>query len=119
MNQSKIFIIDDNKEVCESIKFFLNVALNHEVEIYCNPVTFLKKFSPENDGCIIVDLYMPYMNGITFIQRIKKINNKVKVILFSGNAHIDNEFKEVGADAFIKKPFKTSEFLEIVSELLK
>ncbi|KTC89848.1 response regulator [Fluoribacter dumoffii] len=120
MNQSKIFIIDDNEELCESLQFLFSTTYELQPQIYYNPQVFLEEFSQENTGCLIVDIFMPYMNGLDLIKRVKEINKKVKIIILSGNGGGNTASKalEAGADAFIKKPFGISELLDKVSAFL-
>ncbi|WP_058533837.1 response regulator transcription factor [Legionella saoudiensis] len=121
MNESKVYIVDDNEELCESLRFLFNAAFKIEPQIYYNPLLFLEEFSAECSGCLIVDIFMPYMNGIDLIKKVRAMNDKVKIIILSGNGGGDNVSKAIGAgaDAFIKKPFKTTEFLEKVQVFLQ
>lgn len=119
-SDSKIYIIDDNETICDALIFLFNSFHNTAVEVYYSPNEFLKHFSPEWRGCIIIDLLMPEMNGIELTKLLKKIHSRIPVIIMSAHATItaESESLKAGASAFISKPFKTAQLLNLVTQLL-
>lgn len=120
MIKHKICIIDDNEAVGDALKFLFE-SYNFQVNIYNNPLLFLKEFSPEWEGCLIIDLFMPSMNGIELMKKIKTLNSNLNIIIMSGHGGEESESESLkaGASAFITKPFKTEYFLKQVMSLLK
>lgn len=120
MKQARICIIDDNEAVCDALKFLFDSFYGFKVKIYHNPLLFLEEFSPEWSGCLIIDLFMPSMNGIELMNMLKKLHSDLKIIIMSGHGttkHASQSLK-AGAHAFITKPFKVQNLLEKVNELL-
>ncbi|MDO8489759.1 MAG: response regulator, partial [Candidatus Omnitrophota bacterium] len=77
----------------------------------------------EKPDLIILDLMLPKLDGYT-VCRLLKFDEKYKqipIMLFSARTQqADMDLgKEVGADAYLTKPFEASIFLAKVSELLK
>lgn len=120
MPEQTIYIVDDNEDVCQAIKFLLNSFLNLDVKTYICPYVFLEDFSDNPQGVVIIDLDMPSMNGIHLIQQVKKIKREIGVIIISGHGTSDaaTQSIEAGAQAFIVKPLNTERLLEEVEAIV-
>lgn len=118
LKNKKICIIDDNPAVCDSLRFLFRSILNIEVEVYNRSLEFIDKFSAEWQGCLIVDYFMPVLNGIELIKKLH--NNRMGIIIMSGNSTPDMIAKAfaAGAKAFVTKPFQIDYFLGKVKEIL-
>lgn len=121
MNKAEIYIVDDNIAVCDALKFLFDSFYKLKVNVYCDPIQFLDEFSPDWEGCLIIDLFMPSMNGIDLVKKLKKLNQNLNIIIMSGNGSKDAGAAalEAGANAFMTKPFKTEYLLTKVISLLK
>lgn len=121
MKKNNICVIDDNEAVCDALKFLFESFYDTAVQIYHSPLSFLEEFSAEWQGCLIIDLFMPSLNGLELMKEIKKINNKLKIIIISGHGAIDvaEESLRSGAYAFILKPFKTQDLLNKVDAIFQ
>jgi CheY-like chemotaxis protein len=77
--------------------------------------------SPENPGMILLDLKMPRMDGLEFLERIKK-NDKFKlipVIMLTSSREEQDLIKSysLGVNAYVVKPVDFKSFEEIVKEI--
>jgi two-component system response regulator FixJ len=122
MKKIKLYIIDDNEAICDALFFLLNSVYKDllELKIFNHPIHFLQQYSPEWDGCLIVDMNIPSMNGLELVQEIKSNPCKLKIFMMSGSAKesiINSQFN-YGIDEFIEKPFKTELFLEKITNLI-
>lgn len=81
----------------------------------------LKVMETEKPDCIIVDLNMPEMNGIEFLQHINERKISVPVIVLTADIQEETriECERLGAAAFLKKPFKPHELEKILAECVK
>ena len=120
MEHSKICIIDDNVAVCNSLTFLFTAYYNVNVKTFNDPLCFLEEYRLDWMGCLIIDLFMPSMNGIELVKILNKLNSNLKVIIMSGHATRDiaKQCLDVGAYAFISKPFKTEHLLKKVKQVL-
>jgi CheY-like chemotaxis protein len=69
---------------------------------------------------VLLDMVMPNMGGGEAYDKMKEINPKVRVLLFSGYS-LDSEAREIlarGCDAFIQKPFGMRELSQKIREVL-
>lgn len=104
---SKILIIDDEQIVTETIRKDLD-GEGYEVISAINGKEGLDIFEKEHPILIILDLRMPVMDGITFLEHIKlKPSSIFSVIVLTG--HGDNEdIKKsftLGVSSFLSKPY--------------
>ncbi len=75
--------------------------------------------SPGKIDLVILDLFMPVMDGKETLAALKKINPQAKVVISSGYAET-KEMKGLEGEicAFIHKPYKTAELLKKVQAVL-
>ena len=103
----KILIIDDSKDILFAIsEFFL--LKDWEVYTALSIKEALKIVSRKKLDIIIIDYHMPYINGVTGVKLIRKINASAPIIALTieGLENIAEEFFEAGADDFAIKPIK-------------
>lgn len=139
-NENKIpsiILIDDEQDIVYSFKTILsdhgyNVksfteskeALKHIIELnYCsssNTITTTTTSSQSNHyDLAIIDIRMPYINGIQLYQILKIINKNIKVLFVSAleaAEEILSMFPEVKPSSIIRKPISVDYFIEKVQE---
>jgi len=120
-DKTKILIVDD--EI--SIQSYLNKILKGlliDIDFASDGFEAGKKIIRFKPNLIILDLFMPNMDGFTVCKNIKEdpSTKKIKVIIMSGHGTKENEDKamSIGADAFLKKPLSKNIILECVEKLL-
>jgi len=118
----KILVIDDETDLTEMLVLRLE-ANGYQVISACNGQEGLDKARTEKPDLIILDLMLPKIEGYK-VCRMLKFDEKyrhIPVILFTARAQeLDIKLgKEVGADAYIVKPFEPDILLGKVAELLK
>ena len=84
----------------------------------------MRLFNDNQIDLVITDIIMPKKEGIETIIEIKGICPDIKIIAMSGGGRNQPESylrlaKKAGAPYTIQKPFKTSDLIEVVYELLK
>ena len=121
MKSTKIYIIDDNEAVCNSLKFLFESYYDCNIITFMDPILFLNQLSPDYKGCIIVDLFMPCLNGLNLLKELKHRNCNMSVIVISGHGGADVAAQSLaaGAFAFISKPIELDRLLEIVNTILQ
>lgn len=109
---NSILIIDDEKEICESIKMILEYE-NYEVDYSINAAEGIDKILTGSFACLLLDIQMPDMNGFEVLKRIKESNSAVSVIIISAHGSIENAIKatRLGAFDFIEKPIDREKLL--------
>jgi len=122
MERKKILLVDDEKDLVETLSFRLE-ANGFEVLISHDGQEGLEKARNDNPDLIILDLMLPRLDGYK-VCRMLKFDEKYKnipIIMFTARAQeADKRMgQEVGADAYITKPFEPQVLLGKIKELLK
>ncbi|MCK5214589.1 MAG: response regulator [Candidatus Omnitrophica bacterium] len=117
----KILIIDDDPLAVKLASSLLSSS-GYEVLVANDAPAGLEKAMTESPDLIVMDVMMPIINGFN-ICRLMKSQDKhchIPIILLTSRASEDDKRigEEVGADAYISKPFNTEQFIAKVKELL-
>ena len=117
----RILIVDDVESIVMTVKMFLE-RHHYEVITANNGQEGLEKAKTEKPDLIILDLMLPRMHGYKVCGLLKKDVRyaKIPIILFTEKAK-EEDIKlgeEVGADAYINKPFEPQVMLSKIKELI-
>lgn len=122
MGKKKILIVDDEKDLVETVVFQLQEA-GYEVVSAYDGQEGLSKAQKEKPDLIVLDLMLPKMDGYKVCGLLKADTryNKIPVIMFTAKAQESDKKlgQEVGAEAYITKPFEQEILLGKIKELLK
>ena len=122
MNQAdnKILIIEDEPKVASFIKRGLEEN-GFDCENAYDGLMGRKMFEAGNFTLIILDLNLPYMNGIELCQEIRRIDQKIPIIMLTALGTTEDKLKgfDSGADDYLVKPFEFKELLARIRALLK
>ena len=122
MASNKILIVDDEEDLVMMLKMRLEAAGYQTVAAHDGQAA-LEATRKEKPDLIILDLMLPKIDGYK-VCRLLKFDEKYKnipIIMFSARAQdADKELgEEVGANAYITKPFEPQVLLAKIHELLK
>lgn len=122
MNKRKILLVEDEKDLVETVTLRLE-ANGYEVISAYDGFQGLEKAKRERPDLIILDLMLPKMDGYKVCGLLKADTryNKIPVIMFTARAQESDRKmgKEVGAEVYITKPFEPQVLLEKIRQLLK
>ena len=120
MNEAKVFVVDDDLSVCDSISELLEVA-GYTVETFQDAEAFLEVCTPETYGCIILDVNMPGMDGPRLQMELARRKLLLPIIFLSGQGTIPLTVRTIKAGAidFLTKPVKSSILLTRVQEAME
>ena len=117
-----ILVVDDQKELRAVVRRVLT-EVGYEVAEAEDGDAALAAFRASPPALVITDIVMPGKAGIEVIATMKREHPEVKVLAISGGgrAHVMDFLaiaRKVGADAALEKPFRKSDLLARVAELL-
>ncbi len=118
-NKNHILIVDDDSNVLDSISLYLK-RMNFNVLSAENGQEGYEFFLKHTPSIVITDVKMPKMNGIELLKKIKDSNTNTSVILMTAFSELleTKSAYELGADAFLSKPFELSDLLGQLQKLL-
>jgi len=120
--KKRILIVEDQTPIVNMLKMRLE-AHNYEVITAGDGQEGLERARKENPSLIILDVMLPKLNGYKVCQLLKADPkyNPIPIIISSGRTpqEIRKVSREVGADAYVPKPFEAEVLLAKMEELLQ
>lgn len=106
----KILVIEDEAELRKSIKEYLHNE-GYVVESANDFNKASEKTGVYEYDCVLVDITLPYGNGLDIVKQLKKSGSNAGVIIISAKNSLDDKIigLEYGADDYLTKPFHLPE----------
>ncbi|NTW36681.1 MAG: response regulator [Syntrophobacteraceae bacterium] len=115
----KIAVIDDNELTRGLLVDVLVSCVHRKVLAFRNANSALEYFQKEGDPDLILsDVNMGEMNGLDLLARMKNRSPRTICIMMSGDGSAEQSARELGADAFLEKPFNISDLYKIVQSFI-
>ena len=120
ISPGRVFVIDDEPLTLKNLRRILEKD-GHSVSTFTNPFRALKRLEEDPCDLVISDVKMPYMDGVTVLDHIKRSAPNIGVILITGYASLDGavEATKLGAYHYLEKPFTPEQIRELAREALK
>jgi two-component system response regulator FixJ len=101
----KICIVDDDKAVRHSMRVLLELH-GFKVEEYAGAREFLDRMRPGDTGCLLLDLYMPEMDGADLLNALERQGIALPVIVLTGRPESPRARRalKAGARVVLNKP---------------
>lgn len=116
----KILVIEDNRDSRDILAKLLRMS-GYDVISANDGEAGLAAATKQEPDLIITDIHMPNMNGIEFVQRVRKdqaLDKTPVLVVTAFGAHVAREAINAGADAAAEKPFDFDRFLLTVENLI-
>lgn len=116
----KILVVDDEAIHREGIIQIINRNRpNHVILEARNGQDALSIAESESLDLIITDVRMPRMDGLKFVELIRKLNHKTRIIILSGYRNFDYAQKALalGASEYLVKPIRESDVLKVLDKI--
>ncbi len=115
-----IFVVDDDSHVREGIRSVLEED-GRIVEDFATCEEFLEAYRPGREACLLVDAYLPGMNGLQLLQRLHDAGHRLPAIMITGNSDVPMAVQamKAGASDFIEKPIGGKELLASLARALE
>ena len=106
MSETTVFIVDDDEDLRSSLVDLVETA-DLKAEAYGSAKEFLDVCETRCEGCLVVDIHMPGMDGLELQGRLKADGIGIPVIVITGRGDVPKAVKalKAGAVDFIEKPF--------------
>jgi two-component system, chemotaxis family, chemotaxis protein CheY len=118
----KVLIVDDSVSMRQMVSFTLRQGGFEVIEAGHGQEALEKLASTASVDLIITDLNMPVMDGITFIQNVRKqpalMRKPILMLTTEGLASKKEQGKAAGATGWIVKPFDPEKLLMTIAKVL-
>jgi CheY-like chemotaxis protein len=124
MENKRLLVVDDEADVCESLKSFLG-RRGYEVTIAVTGLQAVEILEKETFPVVLLDLKMPYFDGWQVLRAVRPKHPNCKFIVVTGfiepatnsSAGTEEELRQLGVHDFILKPIRMKEIYEILEEM--
>ncbi len=120
MKKTTILVVDDEKNIRRSVEMILSAA-GYEVMEAASGHEAEQCLDRQSIDLILLDIVMPNMDGLEFLQRLRKRAVRPTVVVISGNATLSNAVAATreGAYDFVEKPIAKEKLLIAVKNALQ
>jgi two-component system response regulator FixJ len=115
-----VYVVEDDEAVRDSLELLLK-SDGKAVRTYENANAFLKDYSDDMAGCIVLDIRMPGMDGMELQKKLNEKHSLLPIIFVTGHGDVPmavDAMKE-GAVDFIQKPYREEALLEKIESALE
>jgi len=118
-NISNVFVVDDDAAVRDSLRMLLKTA-GYTAATFASADEFLTICNSEIDGCLILDVNMPDMDGPALQEELNRRRLQLPIIFLTGQGSIPLSVRtlKAGAMDFLTKPVEGRQLLACVAEAL-
>ncbi|HYM01513.1 MAG TPA: response regulator FixJ [Stellaceae bacterium] len=116
----KIFIVDDDEAVRDSLQLLLRSAGYTNVVPYASGREFLERAHPRPGDCLLLDVRMPDMDGLELQEELNDRGVRIPIIIMTGHGEVPIAVRAMKAGAldFVEKPFSDALLMDCVSQAL-
>lgn len=119
MDKGKILVVDDEENIRGALYGILTDE-GYSVSLAEDGETALRMIRASAPDLVLLDIWIPGIDGIQTLKILKKISQNTEVVMMSGHGAIDTAVKatKLGAFDFVEKPFSLETILKAVSGAL-
>lgn len=119
MNRIKILIVDDDKNICELLRLYVEKE-GYEAVVVNDGAAAVLAVDEYNPKLILLDIMLPKLDGWQVCREIRK-KSDVPIIMITAKGETFDKVLglELGADDYISKPFDTKEVMARIKAVLR
>lgn len=116
-NDLTVFIVDDDPSIRDALGLLLSVR-GYRTAMFASGEDFMKAWHQDWMGCLLIDIRMPGMDGLTLQKRLIELDCHLPVIVITGHGDVNlarQAFKANASD-FLEKPFDDAKLINAIEE---
>jgi len=101
----KVYIVDDERASRQALHLLVT-ALGYRARPFLSGIDFLEEIDSLRPGCVLLDVWMPGMDGLEVLRRMHRRFDVLPVVMLTGNADVATAVSalKLGASDFLEKP---------------
>ena len=117
--EKRVYVVDDDAAVRRSLERLLDAA-GFQPICYDNPMAFLEAVPRLSEGCVLLDVRMPTLDGLAVQAQLAKLGSSLPVIVITGQGDVQTAVRamKAGAVDFIEKPFNDELLIDAIEAAL-
>jgi FixJ family two-component response regulator len=110
-----VFVVDDDPSMRAALEDLIS-SVGLQPRLFASPQDFLRSPRPDAPGCLVLDVRLPGMSGLTFQKELERVGVTLPVIFITGHGDIPMSVRamKAGAVEFLAKPFNDQEMLDAI-----
>ncbi len=121
MKKNRILVVEDEESLLKLESILLS-SKGYNVTGVMDGKSALEEVMANRPDLVILDIMLPEMDGFEVCRRIKEnpATSSIPVVMLTAKKNSQDVARgtEVGANAYLTKPFKSAKVIEVIEELL-
>lgn len=115
-----VYIVDDDQNICDTMRALLEDN-GYAAATFATCESFLATYQRGVGGCLLLDAYLPGMNGFALLQQLKDAGDALPAIMITGHSDVPMAVQamKAGAVDFIEKPVSQDELLASIARAME
>lgn len=115
-----VYVVDDDANIRDGMRKLLEDA-GRTVESFASGEEFLEAYRSGGNSCLLIDAFLPGMNGFDLLQRLNEMGHRLPAIMITGYGDVPMAVQAMKAGAldFIEKPVSRNELLASVDRAIE
>lgn len=115
-----ILIVDDEPSITSALEFYF-ASEGYETRIAHNGFEAVEKLRQERPSLVVLDVMLPDVSGYEVCKHIRKQDGYTPILMLTAKDTLDDKIRglDVGADAYLPKPYNPKELLAQARALLR
>lgn len=120
MPQLRILVVDDDPDVCEYLRDFLETE-GYAVTVVNESPRAVETLKHGQFHVAVIDLMMPELTGIDLLERIRGVDDDIALIVLTGYPSLETATSsiEYEVSAYIRKPFENEDFRRVIERIAR
>jgi FixJ family two-component response regulator len=119
-DRTLVLVVDDDPSMRRSLETLLR-SVGHDVRLFSSAQEFMQAARPDAPGCLVLDVRLPGMSGLTFQHELTKAGVALPIIFLSGHGDVPMTARamKAGAAEFLTKPFDEQVLLDAIDAAIE
>ena len=115
-----VFVVDDDPSMRRSLESLLR-SVGLDARLFSSAQEFMQAERPDAPGCLVLDVRLPGMSGLTFQQELAKASVALPIIFITGHGDVPMSVRamKAGAAEFLTKPFDDQVLLDAINAAIE
>ena len=116
-HENTVYIVDDDAAVRDALGLLLSLH-GYRTAFFASAEAFLQAWTPALRGCMLLDIRMPGMDGLTLQKTLREQGCRLPVLVITGHGDVDSAreaFRSQAVD-FLEKPLQEEQLVNAIEE---
>lgn len=118
-SEPTVYIVDDDAAVRDALGLLLSLH-GYRTAFFADAATFLGAWNETLRGCLLLDIRMPGMDGLSLQKKLVELGSRLPVLIITGHGDVGSAreaFRSQAVD-FLEKPLQEAQLVQAVEEAL-